>query len=262
MSLTDTQLNELLEIAKQAALAAGEIIGKHQGSTLDTELKEGGTSLASKILTKVDNEAENAILNILIPSLDAFNLGLLSEETTDDKSRFEKDYFWCIDPLDGTLPFTRNQPGYSTSIALVSKAGEAVIGVVFDPRNDNLYTAIKGMGAFKNELPFKVATGKEDVTTIGNPGGAVMQAIYTIEQAPAIFFKKPKDQEGGGCLWDYAASSVIHAEAGGVNSDYSFKSINLNASKTVFMNSVGVIFTAGLTDKEVKSLLGKSDTIL
>lgn len=82
-----------------------------------------------------------------------------------------------------------------------------------------------------------------------------MQAISTIEQAPCLFAKKPKVREGGGCLWDYAATSVIQSEAGGVNSDYNGKSINLNASETVFMNQVGVCYYAGLSIEQVKQLL-------
>jgi len=257
MSLTDPQLNNLLAVGVKAALAAGKIITKYQGSVISTELKKGGTSLASKVLTKVDYSAEKVILNVLKPTLNTYNLGLLSEETNDDNSRFEKDYFWCIDPLDGTLACTQNQAGYSTSIALVTKTGEALIGVVYDPRNNNLYSAIKGKGAFKNEQPFKVDHNQKEVSIIGAPGGAVMQAIYTIERAPGLFYKKPKKEEGGGCLWDYAATSVVHSEAGGVNSDFSYKPLKLNSSQTVFMNNYGVIFSAGLSRKDVKILIAQ-----
>jgi len=257
MPLTDAQLNNLLEIGAKAALAAGEVITKYQGSVIPTELKKGGTSLASKVLTKVDYKAEKAILKVLNPTLNTYNLGLLSEETNDDNSRFEKDYFWCIDPLDGTLAFTQNEEGYSTSIALVTKTGEALIGVVYDPLNKNLYRAIKGKGAFKNEQPFNVDPNQKEISIIGSPGGAVMQAIATIELAPSLFYKKPKKDEGGGCLWDYAATSVLHSEAGGVNSDFSYKPLNLNSSQTVFMNDYGVIFSAGLSMKKVKLLIAQ-----
>ena len=52
-----------------------------------------------------------------------YDFGILTEETPDNGSRLVKDYFWCVDPLDGTLPFTEGTPGYSVSIALVSKSG-------------------------------------------------------------------------------------------------------------------------------------------
>ena len=255
MSLTETQLLDLLAIAKQAALAAGDIINSFQGKEITSNLKSGGTSIASKIVTEVDAKAEVEILKFLEPAREKYDLGLLTEESTDDQSRFEKNYFWCIDPLDGTLPFTENSEGYATSIALVTKQGNAVLGVVFDPRNQNLYSAIKGHGAFKNELPLNSNPLSNEVTIIDGPGGAVMQAISTIEQSPCIFYKKPKPQEGGGCLWDYAATTVIHSEAGGYNSDYRFKPINLNNSDTVYMNPYGVCFSTGLSREQRSNYL-------
>ena len=51
-------------------------------------------------------------------SCDEFEVGFLSEETEDNGSRFEEDYFWCIDPMDGTLAFINGHPGFSVSIAL------------------------------------------------------------------------------------------------------------------------------------------------
>ena len=74
---------------------------------------------------------------------------LLSEETNDDGSRFKEDFFWCIDPMDGTLPFINKQPGFSVSIALVAKDGTPNLGIVYDPSTDTLYHAIKGKGALQ-----------------------------------------------------------------------------------------------------------------
>lgn len=246
MSLTAKDLENLLDLAKKAALRAGEVINSHQGKELQTTLKEGGASLASKIVTEVDQKAEAVILEVLSPTKKQYDLGLLTEESVDDQSRHEKDYFWCIDPLDGTLPFTENRDGYSTSIALVSREGEAILGVVYDPRKKNLYYGIKGSGAFKNDLPFKAKAKEGEVTIIDGPGGAVMQALNTIELAPCVFYKKPKPEEGGGCLWDYAATSIIHSEAGGFNSDYNKNPLNLNSKESVYMNHCGVFFSAPL----------------
>lgn len=255
MSLTKSQLDTLLEQAINAAHAAGKIITSYQGDEVSYELKEGGTSIASKIVTQVDAEAEVAILQTLNPTIAECDLGLLTEESTDDQSRFKKDYFWCIDPLDGTLPFTKNESGYATSIALVSREGHSVLGVVFDPRNNNLYTAIKGHGAYKNHKPLFVIDSSAEVIVDNGPGGAVMQAISTIDNSPSVFFKRPKPEQGGGCLWDYAASSIIHSEAGGVNSDFHGKPLNLNSKQSVFMNHCGVIFATGIEQKQLNLLL-------
>ena len=56
MSLTTNDLNDLLSIAKQAALTAGELISSYQGKTIATKLKEGGDNLASQVVTEVDAE--------------------------------------------------------------------------------------------------------------------------------------------------------------------------------------------------------------
>ena len=91
------------------------------------EKKQGGTSYASQVVTEVDRACETAILSHLLPTCQEFDLALLSEETEDDGSRFEEDFFWCIDPMDGTLPFINKQPGFSVSIALVAKMGHRTL---------------------------------------------------------------------------------------------------------------------------------------
>jgi fructose-1,6-bisphosphatase/inositol monophosphatase family enzyme len=257
MSLTEDHLTELLEVAKLASLKAGQIISKVQGQKIKTDRKEGGTSLASQVVTEVDKKAEDKILEILNPTLEKYDLGLLTEERPDDQSRFKKDYFWCIDPLDGTLPFSQNKPGYSSSIALVSREGHALLGVVYDPRKENLYYALNGGGAFKNnqDFSFKVKRGEE--TIIDGPGGAVIQALETIERAPCLFYKRPKEELGGGCLWDYAATSVIHREAGGEHSDFFGRPLDLNNRDSVYMNHCGVIFSTGLSKDQVNRLISK-----
>ncbi|MDC1174875.1 inositol monophosphatase family protein [Bacteriovoracaceae bacterium] len=288
MKLSNNELKILCEIAQKAALKAGEIIKKKQGSNLNVETKEGGENIASCVVTEVDFEAQNAILEILGPTLKEYDLGLLTEESEDDMSRFEKDYFWCIDPLDGTLCFSRDEDGYSTSIALVSKEGRSVIGVVYNPRDNNLYYAIEGLGAFKNDMRLEVKPFSRELTllydksylkhqsyeeqieklkadlkelgleklNIFHLGGAVMNGISTIEMAPAIYYKFPKTAKGGGSIWDFAASSIIQSEAGGFNSSYSQAPINLNAKDSTFMNEQGIIYCSS---KELLGLIPHED---
>lgn len=275
MALTEKQLTQLCEIAKKAALAAGEIISSKQGSKIEVQSKEGGENIASCVVTEVDLQAEAAILEVLTPTLVPYKLGLLTEESIDDSSRFDNDYFWCIDPLDGTLCFSRDEDGYSTSIALIAKDGTPVIGAVYNPRSKSLYHAVKGSGAFKNEEKLEVATGSKELTLLYDQsytkhpdfeaqleslrsdlkekgltlklhhlGGAVMNGISTIEMAPALYYKFPKRADGGGSLWDFAASSVIQSEAGGVNSNFSAEPLDLNRADSTFMNHEGVIYSS------------------
>ena len=274
MSLNQDQLQNLLTLAKKAALQAGKIISDKQGLNVNLKEKIGGENLASCVITEVDLKAQETILETLTPSLTQYNLGLLTEESTDDNSRFEKDYFWCIDPLDGTLSFSRDEDGYSTSIALVAKNGHPVIGVVFNPRSNNLYHALNGYGAFKNNSPFQINKLSSELTLLFDQsylkhphynnhmdhlrkeikkygfnklnhyplGGAVMNGIMTIEMAPAVYYKFPKKNLGGGSLWDFAASSIIQFEAGGLNSDFYHQPLDLNRKDSTFMNHRGVIY--------------------
>ncbi len=238
-------LNNLLERASEAAVKAGLLIE----SSKDTEVfsKKGGDNLASQIVTQADLASEKLIIEHLTPSLEEYNLGLLSEEGTLPhwrESRFLKEYFWCIDPLDGTLPFSKGDSGYAVSIALVSKEGEPLIGVVYDPFHKNLYTALKGEGSLKNGKPFVVNRSNQKKINIKNSGPAVMNALETIEKAPALYYKEPHREKRGGSLWDFAATSLIQSEAGGFNSDFQGRPLDLNRSDSTFMNHRGVIFAS------------------
>ncbi|MBT3468503.1 MAG: inositol monophosphatase, partial [Opitutae bacterium] len=126
-------LKELTTHAVQAAREAGELIRSYQDREVEVLHKEGGDTYASQVVTEVDRKAQDAILQILGPPCEEFDLAVLTEESEDDGSRFEKKFFWCIDPMDGTLPFIRKEPGYSVSIGLVAKDGSPRIGVVYDP---------------------------------------------------------------------------------------------------------------------------------
>lgn len=277
MSLSLTEINTLLERAKKATLLASQIIQtkKNEVPSIRTKGENHGSSIASQIITNVDLEAQSAIIDALQESITRFDLGLLTEEQSDDQSRFQKDYFWCIDPLDGTLAYSQGKEGYSVSVALVKKSGQPVIGVVADPVCNSLYWAVQGQGASKNGQSFHVKNffqASRRLKIFVDSGlysrsdfdarlqdfaleaqiqledidlrvidGAVMAVLKSLEESPAMYFKSPKIEPGGGCLWDFAASSIIFAEAGGMHSDYLGNPLNLNSSE-IFLNNLGVIF--------------------
>ncbi|NQU52002.1 MAG: inositol monophosphatase [Bacteroidetes bacterium] len=285
MQLTKNDLNNLCNTAIEAAQKAGSFIRENTSKNHSVQNKNGADSLASQVVTEVDFKAQGIILSILEESIKHYDLALLTEESVDDKSRFEKDYFWCIDPMDGTLAFTEKTPGYSVSIGLVSKTGEPQIGVVYDPTTNLLYHAIKGQGAFKNEMPWKpelYLSGKstftlhidrtfvthklydrfmDEIKLIANTfgittlkiqkqAGAVLNACWVVEEAPSCYFKLPKPQIGGGSLWDFAATNCIVSEAGGFASDFYGAPINLNRAESTFMNHKGVLFASNIELQE------------
>ena len=267
-------LGELTQLAVQAALDAGLLIRSYRDREVEVLHKEGGDTYASQVVTEVDRKAQDAILKILGPSCEKYEIALLTEESEDDGSRFEKEFFWCIDPMDGTLPFIRGEPGYSVSIALVARDGSPMIGVVFDPVHDVLWQATKGQGVRRNAEPWTLDASSQELTftydrsfkdhsecdrvlrelegyaySIGLKklastqfGGAVINACHALESAPGCHFKFAKPQEGGGSLWDYAATACLYEEAGAVVGDVHGAPLDLNRPDSTFMNHRGAVY--------------------
>ncbi len=277
-------LKKLRELAVLAALDAGKVIKAYQNKQFDVFYKEGGDSHASQVVTEVDRLAQEAILKVIVPTCSEFDLALLTEESEDNHSRFEKDYFWCIDPLDGTLPFTQKEPGYSVSIALVARGGSPQIGVVYDPVHDVLWEASRGQGVQRNYQSWAIkASGNELVFTYDRSfekhpeqvrvlselehyaqsiglegvtakqfGGAVINACHALDSAPGCHFKFPKPQKGGGSLWDYAATACLYQEAGASVTDVHGDPLDLNRRDSTFMNHGGVVYA---TDAELARII-------
>jgi len=147
MKLTVCQLEQLLQLATEAALKAGAYINSVDRSSLQVHCKQAGSSLSAQVVTQVDLDSQAIILQILQPTIEQYDIALLTEENTSEEdvathARFNKDYFWCIDPLDGTLPFIEGGNGFAVSIALVDILGKPVIGVVHNPYTGDIYQAI------------------------------------------------------------------------------------------------------------------------
>ena len=268
-------LSQLSNIAIKAAISAGTVIQKYMNDDVKVEKKEGGASYASQVVTAVDIECEKVILSHLLPTCDEFDLALLSEETEDNGSRFEEDFFWCIDPMDGTLAFINKQPGFSVSIALIAKDGTPYIGVVFDPSTDTLYNAIKGNGAYKNGSSWEIKHRNDHLTYVTDRklkdtphaaeieslldehvkklslngiteiagAGSVLNGILVLENGPACMIKLPKKENGGGSLWDFAATACIFGEMGLPATNFKGEKLELNRKDGSFMNQEGVFYT-------------------
>ncbi|WP_298941525.1 inositol monophosphatase family protein [uncultured Psychromonas sp.] len=187
MLLTTEQLNQLSLLAIQAAEQAGDYIRQFDRALLTTHFKAAGSSQSAQVVTDVDFACQDIILTILQPICEQYDLALLSEEQVNEKKlsedstdleainlksanqesreentnihpRLTKDYFWCIDPLDGTLPFIEGGNGYAVSIALVAASGEPILAAVHQPTSNTTYhTMIDTLGmtqGYKNKQPF------------------------------------------------------------------------------------------------------------
>ncbi len=149
----DKTFNELVEIASKAARAAGDIVRAGWGKAHEIHFK-GATNL----VTEVDRAAETSILGQLRAATPAFDI--LSEETgthgTGARVR------WVIDPVDGTTNYAHHFPYFSVAIGL-EKEGASLVGVVYDPIADQLFSATRGGGAFLNGARIQCS----DAPTIG-----------------------------------------------------------------------------------------------
>ena len=98
-------------------------------------------------VTTADHAANDKLKEILLGEYPDY--GWLSEETVDSPDRLDKEYIWIVDPLDGTKEFIEGVPHFVVSIALV-KNEQPIMGVLYNPVTEELFTAERGKGAFLN----------------------------------------------------------------------------------------------------------------
>ncbi len=269
---------ELVEVAQTACVEAGKLVRSYWRTEFEISSKEGSTP-SSSVVTEVDLLSQKTIVSILQAGMDAYDLGLLAEEDDDDKSRLEKEFFWAVDPLDGTLQFSEGKPGFAVTVALVHKTGAPIIGVVYDPVEGTLYHAVRGQGAFRDNRPIRLdkagvdggpihafvdrsmkhapnLADLEKKFAIHFTGGAVMNAINVMLHRNACYFKYPKKEKGGCAIWDMAAVSLILEETGGVMTNINGDSLSFNNPETIYFNKEGFIACGnGKTFKKVKRLI-------
>ncbi|MFC4541437.1 inositol monophosphatase family protein [Halosolutus amylolyticus] len=131
-------------VATEAARATGPPLRELHGQTESIEYKTD----KSDIVTEADYKAENIITTVIESEFP--DHGIRSEETVQRTGASE--YTWSIDPLDGTGNFAHGNPNYSVSIALLED-DDPVVGVVYAPETDEMFSAIRGEGATLDGKP-------------------------------------------------------------------------------------------------------------
>lgn len=145
-NMTSEAAGKIRDVAVLAATRAGMIIRRNFGKVNKFSLKPD-----KSIVTEIDLAANEAILSTIqkaYPSHEIF-----SEET--GFTKHTSPYLWVIDPLDGSSNFARGVPFFSSAIA-VRYNNKTLVSVVYNPITFELFTAIRGVGAFLNGKKIQV----------------------------------------------------------------------------------------------------------
>ncbi|WP_216317734.1 inositol monophosphatase family protein [Deinococcus aestuarii] len=145
-----TDLAAALTVAVEAARTAGAIHRAHAGKALTIRSK----STYSDLVTEVDALSEAAIREVIARTYP--DHAVLGEEEGLGGGGGDVSHRWVVDPLDGTVNYAHGFPFSCVSVGLEER-GERVVGVVFDPNRDELFTATRGGGAFLNGSPIRVS---------------------------------------------------------------------------------------------------------
>ena len=228
--------NDFLNTAIKPARLAGEVILDNLGRI---SKKEIGRKQTADFVTRIDRESEKIIIDTIKESFpDHFFLA--EESVKEDKT---EGYRWIIDPLDGTTNYIHRYPVFSVSIAQEYKS-EVILGVIYDPLREELFTAEKGKGAFLNKQPIKVSevsSLKDSLITTGFPFRSKGFIDMYLKLFKNVFHKVSDLRRAGSAAldlaylacgrcegffeiglspWDIAAGDILIKEAGGVITDF------------------------------------------
>lgn len=148
---SSADLQRFLDIATEAAQAGGAVLQRYFGQL--TSLEEKGRQ--GDLVTNADKESEAVILAAMARHLPGH--AILAEESGQSADAASNDYLWAIDPLDGTTNYAHQYPFYAVSVGLLFR-GQPVVAVVFAPFFQELFQAVRGLGAWRDRQPIQVST--------------------------------------------------------------------------------------------------------
>jgi myo-inositol-1(or 4)-monophosphatase len=234
-------LRRELDLAREAALSAGEILERYfrdRGFEVDQKGKDNP-------VTTADFDADHEIKRLLCPPFPEY--GWLSEETVDNPERLSRDRVWIVDPLDGTKEFIKGIPEFVIAIAL-AEGGHPILGVTYNPIKREMFWCARGNGCYMESgsafpgcslellerssqrvhvtptptLEQATVLASRSETSRGewkkyegklrvNPIGSVAYklALVAAGRADATFTRTPKSE------WDIASGAALIIEAGG-----------------------------------------------
>jgi myo-inositol-1(or 4)-monophosphatase len=232
-------LTEVLKESSELVRGTGQWILQQSSQFTSSDIIYKGTN---DLVSFVDQQAEAKLkkgLSAIFPEA-----GFIAEETSSNYEEVGDGYYWVIDPLDGTTNFLHKLPVFAVSVGLILNK-QPILGLIYEPNRDELFTAVKGHGAHLNGKSIRVspenslsksllATGfpyydfsyqdryldllKELMRSshgLRRMGAAAIDLAYTACGRFEGFFEanlKP---------WDVAAGKIIIEEAGGMVTNFS-----------------------------------------
>jgi myo-inositol-1(or 4)-monophosphatase len=259
------QLDDLQALAIQAVRESGRIQKEWLRKDKKVELKG-----AINLVTEVDRRCEQRIIEIIKKAFPQHNI--LTEETP--MPELPSPYRWIIDPLDGTTNYAHGYPCFCTSLALELE-GEVILGAIYDPLLDELFTAQKGKGSFLNNerisvsltdqltntlictgFPYDLRESREnnldhfnnfimEARAVRRDGSAALDLCYVAAGRFDGFWELKL------YAWDVAAGKLLIEEAGGTVSDFRGDPLNIYGQQILASN--------GRIHKEMIGVLQKGD---
>ena len=129
-----------LEMARKLAVGAGAILMEYYRRAIQVDWKAPGDPV-----TGADREAGEFIISNLRREFPEH--AILCEEECDDFVRLERSHVWMVDPMDGTREFIAHRGEFAVMIGLAIN-GVSVVGAVYQPTTNKLYSAAPGIGAY------------------------------------------------------------------------------------------------------------------
>ena len=245
-------MEKVLDGIKKIVYECGQIILNANRDNLDIENKDGIGNIVTKYDKLVQEKLNKELLKI-VP-----NASFLGEED-ESIEILNNECLFLVDPIDGTMNFSRDMKVSAISVALL-KNNEPIIGVCYNPYTNEMYSAIKGEGAYLNDRPIRVSkkTLKEGIVICGSApyysdlrektinvqnklfklasdyrrfGAAVLDICYIASGKAEVFFELKL------MPWDFAAASLILKEAGGTITTIEGKDINYMKSSSIFASN-------------------------
>lgn len=252
MTVTEIALREIAMQAESIARRAGAILRDRIDQPHDIRFK--GTI---DMVTEADQASEALIVAELRSTFPSH--GLLSEEGSGYEASGSS-LRWVVDPLDGTTNFAHGLPTFAVSIGL-EDGQTPIVGVIYDPMRDELFSAYKGGGSTLNGRPLQVSTIDRLITSLLATGfsynletraqqipawGDLLTRVQGIRQTGSSALnlcyiaagRLDGYWERGIAPWDVAAGSVIVTEAGGTVSDYRGSDFHSDRREIVVSNGL------------------------